>query len=99
MTGDEGKSAEPDSFYIPPTAGPAPAGAAKTEKAGEDWAGLLAVIAGLVILIAGFQLFMIILQLINTWVADELVPVFTAGFDILVIAGGVWLIQTHLRKK
>jgi hypothetical protein len=87
-----------DPYYIPPTAGPG-AGQKKPEKRpDEDWRGLAIIVIGLILLVAVFQLFMILMQLINTWIADPLVPVFSGAFDIVLIVAGIWLIQKYLRK-
>jgi hypothetical protein len=103
VTGDDNTRNPPgDPFYIPPVAGPSAtafATAKPAKKPDDDWTGLAIIVAGLIILIAGFQLFLVIMQLINTWIADEFVPVFTAAFDIALIAAGIWLIRTRLRKK
>ncbi len=97
MTVDESSQ---DSFYIPPTAGPGAKEQKKLEKKpGEDWTGLVVVVAGVIILLAGFQLFIIAMQLINTWIADQLAPFVTAAFDIIVIAAGIWLIWKFSQIK
>ncbi|OPX63163.1 MULTISPECIES: hypothetical protein [unclassified Methanoregula] len=86
--------------YIPPTAGPGTQSKPLPEtKKGDDWSGLVIMVLGFVIVIAGFQLFFTVMQLINTWIADELVPVFTAAFDIILIVGGIWLIRKYFLKK
>jgi hypothetical protein len=101
MTGDDNaQNTQEDAYYIPPTAGPAaPASKKPEKKPDEDWKGLLSLVLGMIILIAGFQLFTIVMQLINTWIAEEYVPIFTAAFDIAIIAGGIWLIRNYLQKK
>ncbi len=97
MTGEDSPQ---DSYYIPPTAGPEAKELKRPEKrSGEDWNGLAIIITGMIVLIAAFQLFLIIMQLINTWVADELVPFFSAAFDLVIIAGGIWLIRNFFRKN
>jgi hypothetical protein len=96
---DSPQGAGENSFYIPPTAG---TGAKEQKKPksphDDDWSGLAILVFGMIILVAGFQLFFIVMQLINTWIADELVPVFTAAFDIAIIIGGILLIQRFIRK-
>lgn len=101
MTGEDNPRNVPEeSFYIPPTAGPsAPAVITPAKKPDEDWRGLGMLVVGIIILIAGFQLFIIVIQLINTWIAEQYVPVFTAAFDIVLIVGGIWLIRNYLLKK
>jgi hypothetical protein len=95
VTGDDGPR---DSYYIPPTAGPGAKEKPQINK-GDDWTGLVIIVFGMIILVAGFQLFLVVMQLINTWIADQLVPFFTAAFDILVIAAGIWLIRKYFLKK
>jgi len=101
VTGDNSTQNTPEnSYYIPPTAGPGGKEFKKPEKKPEeDWSGLAIIIFGLIILIAAFQLFIIIMQLINTWIADEFVPVFSAAFDVLIIVAGIWLIRNYFQKK
>ena len=53
----------------------------------------------MIILITGFQLFLIIMQLINTWIADQYVPVFSAAFDVVIIVACIWLIRKYFQKK
>jgi hypothetical protein len=101
VTGDDStQNSQADSYYIPPTAGP---GAKEKPlpaiNKGEDWSALGIIVLGMIILIAAFQLFLIIMQLINTWIADQLVPVITAAFDVILIAAGIWLIRNYLQKK
>jgi len=98
---DSAKDNGKNSYYLPPTAGsvakekPLP----EIKKAGEDWSALAVIVFGLIILVAGFQLFIVIMQLINTWIADQFVPVFTAAFDVILIVGGIWLIRNYFQKK
>jgi nicotinamide riboside transporter PnuC len=101
VTGDNSpRDSQPDSYYIPPTAGPGAKEKPLPEiTKGDDWNGLAIIVFGMVILFAGFQLFLIIMQLINTWIADQLVPFFTAAFDVIVIAAGIWLIRKYSQKK
>ena len=101
MTGnDSTQDTQENLYYIPPTAGPMAKEPKKPEKkTEEDWSGLAIIVFGMIILIAAFQLFIIIMQLINTWIADQLVPVFTAAFDVIIIAFGIWLIRYYLQKK
>lgn len=97
---DSPQDTQENSYYLPPTAGPVAKDPKKPEKRPEeDWSGLGILVFGMIILLAGFQLFLIIMQLINTWIADELVPVFSAAFDIIIIVAGIWLIQNYCRKK
>lgn len=101
MTGDDStQDNQENSYYIPPTAGPGAKAPGKQEKkSAEDWSGLAIIVFGMIILLAAFQLFIIIMQLINIWIADQLVPVFSAAFDVVVIVAGIWLIRYYLQKK
>ena len=101
MIGDDSaKNNEKNSYYIPPTAGSVAKEKPLPEiKKGDDWSALAIIVFGMIILIAGFQLFIVIMQLINTWIADQLVPVFTAAFDVILIVGGIWLIRHYFQKK
>jgi hypothetical protein len=101
VTGDDiTQDTQENSFYIPPVTGPVVRDLKKPEKRSEeDWSGLVMVVCGGIVLIAAFQLFLIVMQLINTWIADQLVPVFTAAFDVIIIAAGIWLIRYSLQKK
>jgi hypothetical protein len=102
VTGDDSaKDKEKNSYYIPPTAGPAVKEKPLPEikKAEEDWSALAIIVFGLIILVAGFQLFIIVMQLINAWIADQFVPVLTAAVDVIIIVGGIWLIRNYLQKK
>ena len=100
MTGDGSTPENPgDSYYIPPAAGAGAKEAKKPEKPGEDWSGLAVIVLGAIVLFAGFQLFIVVMQLINTWIAAELVPVFTAAFDLAIIIACLWLIRKYVQKK
>jgi hypothetical protein len=69
------------------------------KKPGNDWLGLVYIIIGLFVLIATFQLYFVIQELIRTWISDQFVPVVSAVYYIIVIAGGVWLIRDYIRKQ
>ena len=101
MIGDDSaKNNEKNSYYIPPTAGSVAKEKPLPEiKKGDDWSALASIVFGMIILVAGFQLFIVIMQLINTWIADQFVPVFTAAFDVILIVGGIWLIRNYFQKK
>ena len=100
MTGEAGRPDQKEyPVYIPPVAGPGVQEKPLPEiQKGDDWSGLVIIVFGMIIVIAGFQLYLIIMQLINTWIADEFVPVFTAAFDIALIAAGIGMIRKFLRK-
>ena len=57
------------------------------------------IIIGLFVLIAAFQLYFVIQELIRTWISDQFVPIVSAVYYIVVIVGGVWLIRDYIRKQ
>ena len=101
MTVDDSvKDNEKNSYYLPPTSGPGAKEKPLPEiKKGDDWSALAVIVFGMIMLVAGFQLFIIVMQLINTWIADQFVPVLTAAVDIIIIVGGIWLIRNYFQKK
>jgi hypothetical protein len=101
VTGDDStQKNKENSYYIPPTAGPAAKEKPLPEiNKGEDWSALAIIVFGMIILLAAFQLFIIVMQMINTWISDQLVPVFSAAFDVIIIVAGIWLIRNYLQKK
>jgi uncharacterized membrane protein len=56
-------------------------------------------IVGLFILIAAFQLYFVIQELIRTWVSDQFVPVVSAIYYLVVIVVGIWLLRDYIRKQ
>ena len=97
---DSTKDTEKNPYYLPPTAGSVAKEKPLPEiKKGDDWSALAVIVFGLIILVAGFQLFIIVMQLINTWIADQFVPVLTATVDVIIIIGGIWLIRNYFQKK
>jgi hypothetical protein len=98
---DESTQNKPDnSFYIPPTGGPV----IKDQKTGEkkpgsDWLSIVYIIIALFVLIATFQLYFTIQELISTWISDQFVPIVSAVYYIAVIVVGVWLIRDYIRKQ
>ena len=100
MTGEDSAKDQKNSYYLPPTAGPGAKEKPLPEiKKGEDWSALVIIVFGMIILIAAFQLFVIVMQLINTWIADQFVPVISAVVDVIIIIGGIWLIRNYFQKK
>jgi hypothetical protein len=101
MTGEENAQQTPEnSPSIPPretpmTKDPKPA----AKKDGTDWLGLAYIIIGIFVLIAAFQLYFTIQDLIRTWISDQFVPVFSACYYLVVIIIGVWLIRGYIRKQ
>jgi len=71
-----------------------------TEKRpGNDWLGIVYMIVGLFVLIAAFQLYFTIQDLIRTWVSDQFVPVASAIYYIVVITVGIWLLREYIRRQ
>jgi hypothetical protein len=101
MTGEDSTQQKPDdSFYIPPKVTPMshePKTAEKKTK--NDWLGLTYIIIGIFILIAAFQLYFTIQELIRTWISDQFVPVVSALYYAAVIVIGIWLIHDYLRRQ
>jgi hypothetical protein len=99
MTGDDSTQKPLENSYIPPREAPMTNNPKTTEKkSGNDWLGLAYIIVGLFVLIATFQLYFVIQELIRTWISDQFVPVVSAVYYIVVIAGGVWLLRDYIRK-
>ena len=66
---------------------------------GSEWLGIVYLIVGLFILIATFQLYFVIQELIRTWISDQFVPVVSAIYYIAVIVVGIWLLRDYIRKQ
>jgi hypothetical protein len=100
MTGDDSARKPSENSYIPSMEDPMPNNPKTAEKkSGNDWLGLVYIIIGLFVLIATFQLYFVIQELIRTWISDQFVPIVSAVYYIIVIAGGVWLIRDYIRKQ
>lgn len=56
-------------------------------------------IVGLFVLIAAFQLYFIVQDLIRTWVSDQFVPAVSALYYLAVIIIGVWLLRDYVRNQ
>jgi hypothetical protein len=101
MTGEESTPKTPEnSYYIPSkentmTKDPKPA----EKKSGNDLLGLAYVVIGIFVLIAAFQLYFTIQDLIRTWFSDQFVPVISSVYYVAVIVAGVWLIREYIRKQ
>lgn len=100
MTGEESSRQVPDTPYIPPrevtvTQDPKPA----EKRPGKEWLGVVYMIVGLFILIAAFQLYFTIQELIRTWISDQFVPVVSAIYYIVVIIVGIWLLRDYIRNQ
>jgi hypothetical protein len=100
MTGEESIPQTPQNSYSTPpkentmTKDPKPA----EKKSGNDLLGLAYVVIGIFVLMAAFQLYFTIQDLIRTWISDQFVPVFSACYYVVVIVIGVWLIRGYIRK-
>jgi hypothetical protein len=101
MTGDDNTQNEQENpYYIPPTAGPGVKTPKNPEKkSGNDWLAVVYFIIGTFVLIAAFQLYFVLQELIRTWISDQFVPVVSAVYYIVIIAGGVWLLRDYIRKQ
>lgn len=100
MTGDDSARKPSESSYIPSMEVPMTNNPKTAEKkSGNDWLGLVYIIIGLFVLIATFQLYFVIQELIRTWISDQFVPIVSAVYYIIVIASGVWLIRDYIRKQ
>jgi hypothetical protein len=100
MTGEDTTQQKPeDSYYIPPKVTPMTKDTKTAEKkAINDWLGLAYIIIGIFILIAAFQLYFTIQELIRTWISDQFVPVVLALYYAAIIVIGVWLIHDYIRR-
>ena len=65
---------------------------------GSDWMNVVYMIIGLFILIAAFQLYFVIQELIRTWSSDQFVPVVSAVYYIIIIVVGIWLLRDYIRR-
>jgi len=72
---------------------------AAEKKPTTEWIGVLYMIVGIFILIATFQLYFTIQDLIRTWVSDQFVPVVSAVYYAAVIMTGIWLIREYIRQQ
>ena len=90
----------PENLHIPPkeapvTQDPKPA----DKKPGKEWLGVVYMIVGFFILIAAFQLYFTIQDLIRTWISDQFVPVVSAIYYSVVIVAGIWLLRDYIRNQ
>ena len=101
MTSDELSLKEPDnSRSISLKESPMTSDIKSHKKAtGSDWINVVYMIIGLFILIAAFQLYFVIQELIRTWISDQFVPVVSAIYYIIVIAVGIWLLRDYIRRQ
>ena len=100
MTPEENPRHEPDHPYIPPKEAPVTKDPKPADKRpGTEWLGVVYMIVGLFVLIAMFQLYFIIQDLIRTWISDQFVPVVSAIYYIVVIAVGIWLLRDYIKNQ
>jgi hypothetical protein len=101
MTGEDSTLDVPDNVqYIPPKELPMIKDPKIAEKKpGSDWLGIVYMIIALFVLIATFQLYFTLQELIRTWISDQFVPVVSAVYYSAVIIVGIWLIRDYLRKQ
>ena len=100
MTDESSQHTPENSFYIPPSGGPVIRDPKPAEKkSGNDWLGLVYIIVGIFVLIATFQLYFTIQELIRTWISDQFVPIASAVYYLAVIVVGVWLLRDYIRKQ
>jgi hypothetical protein len=92
MTGEEStQQTTENSFYIPPAGGPVTKEPKPGEKKpGNDWLGLVYAIIAIFVLIAAFQLYFTVQELIRTWISDPSCPLFrrsTTSLSSLSVSG------------
>lgn len=68
------------------------------KKPGSELLGIMYIIVGLFVLIAAFQLYFVIQDLIRTWISDQFVPVVSAVYYAAVIVVGIWLLREYIRN-
>lgn len=100
MTDNEISPQETDnSLHIPPKRSPVTSETnAQKKTPGSDWMNVVYMIIGLFILIAAFQLYFVIQELIRTWISDQFVPVVSAVYYIIIIVVGIWLLRDYIRR-
>lgn len=87
-------------YYIPPREVPMTKDPKTAEKSSKnDWLGLAYIIVGIFVLIATFQLYFVIQELIRTWISDQFVPIVSAVYYLAVIIVGIWLLRDYIRKQ
>ena len=101
MSGDQSPGKEPENSSAFPAAGIPMTSEIKNgkKKPGTEWLGILYGIVGIFVLIAAFQLYFTIQDLIRTWISDQFVPVVSAAYYIVVIVVGVWLLREYVRNQ
>jgi uncharacterized membrane protein len=101
MTGEDSPRQELENpYHIPPKEAPVTKDPKTADKKpGSDWLGVVYMIIGLFILIAAFQLYFTIQDLIRTWVSDQFVPVISAVYYLVVIIVGIWLLREYIRRQ
>jgi hypothetical protein len=101
MTGEGTAPQEPvNAFSVqPPGATMIKEKKSAEKRSGTEWLGVVYMIVGIFVLIAAFQLYFTIQDLIRTWISDQFVPVVSALYYIAVIVGGVWLLRDYIRHQ
>ena len=106
MTGDESPRQEPEITHDIPKEMPVtnnskdPNNPKPAEKKNsKEWLGVVYMIIGLFVLIATFQLYFTLQDLIRAWVSDQFVPVVSAIYYFVVIVVGVWLLREYVRNQ
>lgn len=69
------------------------------KRPGSELLGIMYVIVGLFVLIAAFQLYFVIQDLIRTWISDQFVPIVSAVYYATVIVVGIWLLREYIRSQ
>ena len=69
------------------------------KRPGIELLGIMYIIVGLFVLIAAFQLYFVIQDLIRTWISDQFVPVVSAVYYAIVIVVGIWLLREYIRNQ
>lgn len=100
MTYEEIPRQEPENPNIPPKVATVIQDSKPTDKRpGREWLRVVYMIVGLFILIAAFQLYFIIQDLIRTWISDQFVPLISAIYYIVVIVVGIWLLRDYIKNQ
>ncbi len=88
VSGSSGQQAEPVT-RVPAT----------VKRPGPEWFSALYAIILLFVFIAAFQLYFTMQDIIRTWISNAFVPVFNAGYYIIIIVVGIWLIRDYIKRQ
>ena len=72
---------------------------ATVKRPGREWFSALYAIILLFVFIAAFQLYFTMQDIIRTWISNDFVPVFNAGYYIIIIVVGIWLIRDYIKRQ